>query len=121
MLFALSNLEANTQLLNSHSQSIAKLETQVGQIANALNQRREGKLPSQPVANPKVQFAYTDGATCNTTHEQAQAVTTLQSGRTIDNKISEENAVENDLPTNSNLSKGLGASIRVPDSVTPTL
>jgi hypothetical protein len=108
-------------LLNSHSQSIAKLEAQVGQIANTLNQRREGKLPSQPVANPKGQFAYTNGATCSATHEQAQAITTLRSGRTIDNKVSEENAVENELPTNPNLSKGLGASIRVPDSVTPTL
>ncbi|XP_062166979.1 uncharacterized protein LOC133873272 [Alnus glutinosa] len=46
VLTALGNLEANTQLLNSHSQSIAKLEGQVGQLANAFNQRKEGKLPS---------------------------------------------------------------------------
>jgi uncharacterized coiled-coil protein SlyX len=38
--------------VNSHSQSIAKLETQMGQIANTLNRREEGKLPSQPVMNP---------------------------------------------------------------------
>jgi hypothetical protein len=37
VLTALGNLEANTQLLNSHSQLIAKLEGQVGQLANALN------------------------------------------------------------------------------------
>jgi len=46
-------LEANTQMLNSHSPLIAKLKGQVGQLANALNQRREGKLPSQLVANPR--------------------------------------------------------------------
>jgi hypothetical protein len=39
--------------VNSHSQSIAKLEAQVGQIANTLNRREEGKLPSQLVLNPK--------------------------------------------------------------------
>jgi hypothetical protein len=42
-----------SQTVNLHSQSIAKLEAQVGQIANTLNRREEGKLPSQPVANPK--------------------------------------------------------------------
>jgi uncharacterized coiled-coil protein SlyX len=39
--------------VNSHSQSIAKLETQMGQMANTLNRREEGKLPSQPMMNPK--------------------------------------------------------------------
>jgi uncharacterized coiled-coil protein SlyX len=33
-------------------QSIAKLEVQMGQMANTLNKREEGTLPSQPVANP---------------------------------------------------------------------
>jgi hypothetical protein len=32
--------------VNSHSQSISKLETQMGQMANTLNRREEGKLPS---------------------------------------------------------------------------
>jgi hypothetical protein len=41
------------QTVNSHFQSIAKLEAQVGQIANSLNRREEGKLPSQLVVNPK--------------------------------------------------------------------
>ena len=33
-----------SQTVNLHSQSIAKLETQMGQLANALNMREEGKL-----------------------------------------------------------------------------
>ena len=47
--------------INSHSQSIAKLETQVGQIANTLN-RREGKLTSQPVVNPKGHYMVNEDA-----------------------------------------------------------
>jgi methyl-accepting chemotaxis protein len=35
-----------TQIVNLHSQSIAKLEAQVEQIANTLNRKEEGKLPS---------------------------------------------------------------------------
>jgi methyl-accepting chemotaxis protein len=35
-----------SQTVNSHSQSIAKLEIQVVQMANTLNRREEGKLPS---------------------------------------------------------------------------
>jgi uncharacterized coiled-coil protein SlyX len=39
------------QTVNSHSQPIAKFEAQMGQIANTLNKREEGTLPSQPMAN----------------------------------------------------------------------
>ncbi|CAN6458267.1 unnamed protein product [Victoria cruziana] len=42
------------QVLGSHSQSLQKLDQQVGQIAEALSHRRvEGSLPSQPLGNPK--------------------------------------------------------------------
>jgi hypothetical protein len=37
------------QIVNFHSQAIAKLEAQMGQIANTLNMREDGKLPSQLV------------------------------------------------------------------------
>jgi hypothetical protein len=37
VLIAHGNLEANTQMLHSHSQLISKLEGQVRQLANALN------------------------------------------------------------------------------------
>ena len=53
VLQALKGLEMNTQLLHSHTQSIAKLETQIGQLATAFSRREEGKLPSQPINNPK--------------------------------------------------------------------
>jgi len=39
-------------IVDSHSQSIAKLETQLGQLAIALGKKEEGKFPCQ---NPKDQ------------------------------------------------------------------
>jgi hypothetical protein len=35
-------------------QAIAKMEVQMGQMANHLSEREKGKLPSQPVPNPKL-------------------------------------------------------------------
>jgi hypothetical protein len=52
VLAILSRVDVNDQLLHSHSQSLAKIDAQLEQIANALN-REEGELPSQPMANPK--------------------------------------------------------------------
>jgi len=40
-------------IVDSHSQSIAKLETQLEQLAIAVGKREEGKLPSHPIENPK--------------------------------------------------------------------
>jgi hypothetical protein len=37
-----------------NTQAIAKMEVQIGQITNHLCEREKGKLPSQPVLNPKV-------------------------------------------------------------------
>ena len=58
VLKKLKKLKASTQLVHSHSQSIAKVETQIGQIANTLNRRDEGRLPSQPSVNPKNTFEW---------------------------------------------------------------
>ncbi|XP_059663658.1 uncharacterized protein LOC132309358 [Cornus florida] len=49
-------LEPTNQLVQSHSQSLAKLETQVGQLAQALNRREDGKILSQPVANQEAKI-----------------------------------------------------------------
>ncbi|KAF7844320.1 uncharacterized protein G2W53_001225 [Senna tora] len=76
VLSALKNLDHMRQLLDSYTQSIAKLETQVGQLANTIARRDEGKLPSFPMENPRGQ----------TYQEETKAVTTLRSGEIIDNK-----------------------------------
>ncbi|KAI5657919.1 hypothetical protein M9H77_26712 [Catharanthus roseus] len=71
-------LESMTQILDSHAQSIAKLETQIGQLTNAISRRDEGKLPSHPIENPKANY-----------YEQAKVVTTLRNGKLVDNKVGE--------------------------------
>ncbi|KAI5671344.1 hypothetical protein M9H77_11708 [Catharanthus roseus] len=65
-----------TQIIDSHTQSIAKLETQIGQLANAISRRDEGKLPSHPIENPRTNY-----------HEQVKAVITLRNGKLVDNKV----------------------------------
>ncbi|XP_021832887.1 uncharacterized protein LOC110772736 [Prunus avium] len=63
-----------SQLVLEKSQS--KFEVQLGQIATTLNklERAQGQFPSQIEANPR-------------NHEHVQAITTLRSGKVIDNKI----------------------------------
>jgi hypothetical protein len=70
----------NATIVNT--QDIAKMETQIGQIAS----HRE-EIPSQPVPNPKLQFH--EISSSNTVHgeEHVQAVVTLRSGRQVDNQV----------------------------------
>jgi hypothetical protein len=75
-----------SQTVNLHSQSIAKLETQVGQMANTLNRREEGKLPSQLVVNPKGLYMVNE----ETSHQHVQSITTLRSGKLVDNQVGDK-------------------------------
>jgi hypothetical protein len=75
-----------SQTVNSYSQSIAKLETQVGQMANILNRREEGKLPSQPVVNPKGIYMVNE----ETSHQHVQSITTLRSEKLVDNQVGDK-------------------------------
>src|SRR5438270_496725 len=54
--------------------SISKLEVQMGQMASTISQREQGRFPSQPDVNPRQ-------------HGKLKAITTLRSGRMIDNKV----------------------------------
>ncbi|KAI5683028.1 hypothetical protein M9H77_04256 [Catharanthus roseus] len=86
-------LESMTQILDSHTQSIAKLETQIGQLANAISRRDEGKLPSHPIENPRASY-----------HEQAKAVITIRNGKLLDNKVGKP---IKDSESNNNETKGI--------------
>ncbi|KAI5650055.1 hypothetical protein M9H77_36060 [Catharanthus roseus] len=86
-------LESMTQIIDSHTQSIAKLETQIGQLANAISRRDEGKLPSHPIENPRANY-----------HEQAKAVITIRNGKLVDNKVGEP---VKDSESNNNETKGI--------------
>ncbi|KAI5663754.1 hypothetical protein M9H77_23077 [Catharanthus roseus] len=78
VLSALKGLEVKTEILDSQTQSIAKLETQIGQLANAISSRDEGRLPSHPIENLRANY-----------HEKAKAVITLRNGKEVDNKVGE--------------------------------
>ena len=43
-------------MMNNHNRSINRLEVQIGQLANSLNERQKETLPSQPLPNPKNPF-----------------------------------------------------------------
>jgi hypothetical protein len=49
-----------------NTQVIAKLESQMGQIASHLGEREKGKFLDQPMPNPKRQLAV--GSSSNPTH-----------------------------------------------------
>ena len=83
VLQALKGLEEHTQILNSHTQSITKLETQIGQLATALSRREEGKLPSQPISNPVRSYKAESSTSPANFPEQAKVVMTLRSRRTL--------------------------------------
>ncbi|KAF6164169.1 hypothetical protein GIB67_010139 [Kingdonia uniflora] len=68
---------------NSTSQSISNLKTQIEQLANVLHERPPGTLPSQPVSNPKGP----PGFDSSSIPKQVNVITTLRSGRQIDNQI----------------------------------
>ena len=78
-------LSSQSQLVNSHSQSIAKLEAQVRQIANTLHRRKEGKLPSQLVTNPKRHYMVDANKASTSNLVQIHAITTLRRGRVFGN------------------------------------
>jgi hypothetical protein len=78
-------LEATT------SQAIQRLETQVEQMAKEMSERKRGEFPSQTIPNPRG-------------HEQVNAVTSLRSGKVIDNMVGTEKEIEAP-PTKATTSK----------------
>ncbi|XP_058217337.1 uncharacterized protein LOC131328408 [Rhododendron vialii] len=98
-------LEANTQTVNSHTQSISKIEAQMGQLANALSRREEGRLPSQPIGNLKGQYAIENAQVNDPYHEQAKAVVTLRNGRVLDTRPEGNKGTLEESVTNSKSSE----------------
>ncbi|VVA37498.1 PREDICTED: LOW QUALITY PROTEIN, partial [Prunus dulcis] len=75
--------QTTNSTLQQHSTALTKMETQLGQIADALSQREPGKFPSQPVILQRNQ-------------EQAKAVIILRSGKVINNGVGNEVTNESD-------------------------
>ena len=73
-------------MMNNHNQAINRLEVQISQLTNSLNERQKGTLLSQSLPNPKNPFPINEAEDiiskqCNTVH-------ILRSGKQVDNKIS---------------------------------
>ena len=71
--------ELNNEFMESVThQAMSKMERQIGQLANHLEEREKGKFPSQLVPNPKGQFVV--GSSPFSTHgqEHMHAITTLR-------------------------------------------
>ena len=83
-------MQTTGQLLNSNSQAIARLETQVGQLASTVNEREWGKLPSQPEPNLRTQNSNPPQG------NQVNAIHTLRSRKQVDNKV-ETSDIEEDI------------------------
>jgi hypothetical protein len=83
----------NATMVNT--QAIAKMETQIGQIVNHLGEREKGKLPSQPLPNPRLQFQWGSSSNAVQGQEHVQAIVSLRLGRQVDNQVvlPEENLV----------------------------
>jgi hypothetical protein len=59
----------------------------MGQMANTLNKKEDRTLLSQLAANPKGHYMV-EGDTSH--HQQVFAITTLQSGKRVDNHVQEK-------------------------------
>jgi hypothetical protein len=105
------------QTVNSHSQSIAKLETQMGQMANTLNRREEGKLPSQLVMNPKGLYMVNE----ETSHQHVQSITTLRSGKLVDNQVGNKRDEHKEVPETLQNDKGKQVITETSTSADPSL
>ncbi|XP_062166982.1 uncharacterized protein LOC133873275 [Alnus glutinosa] len=104
-------------IVNSHSQSIAKLKGQMGKMANTLNKREERTLPSQPVANPKGHYMVEGGTS---QHQQVLAITTLRSGRRVYNHVQEKEDEQSATPQNLQKEKGKQKRTEASSSFAPT-
>jgi uncharacterized coiled-coil protein SlyX len=102
--------------VNSHSQSIAKLETQMEQMANTLNRREEGKLPSQLVMNPKELYMVNE----ETPHQHVQSITTLRSGKLVDNQVGDKKDVHTKISETRQNDKGKQVLTETSTSVDPS-
>ena len=89
----------------------------MGQLAQTVGRRDEGKLPSQPANNPRGQYGVKSSNANNHYHEQAKAVTTLRSGKEVDNRVERER--EEEIIRSSSKGKALAISVPQGDSSIP--
>ena len=97
-------MDLNYQKTESNSKSIAALEKQIGQLAEQLSRREDGKLPSQNTINPTHQ---------RPNNEHVNEVITLRSGKKVSHGVEDSGVhdtvipiITNDLVLENELSAG---------------
>ncbi|KAM6553764.1 hypothetical protein CsatB_014526 [Cannabis sativa] len=73
-------MQTTQQDLHTSSQSMLRLETQIGQLATVVAEREKGTLPSQPIPNPKSQYEVSTSRPI----EEANSISILRSGKIIE-------------------------------------
>ena len=63
---SIQEIKSSTHL---NTQAISKLENQVGQLATQVGEREKGKFASQPIPNPKGQYAINGSSNSAHAHE----------------------------------------------------
>ena len=72
--------------MNSHNQTINRLEVHISQLTDSLNKRQKGALPSQPLPNQKNSFPIHEAE--DITLKQCNTVHILRSEKQVDNQVS---------------------------------
>jgi hypothetical protein len=88
----------------------------MGEMANTLNRREEGKLPSQPVMNPKGLYMVNE----ETPHQHVQSITTLRSGKLVDNQVGNKKDVHTEISETWQNDKGKQVLTETSTSVDPS-
>jgi len=71
--------------MNNYHQAIKRLKVQIGQLANSLNKRQKGTLPSQPLPYPKNPFPIYEAEDIGP--QQCNTAYILRSGKQVDNQV----------------------------------
>ena len=66
---------------------VGDLKTQISKLTTALAIQERAKFPSQPVANPRGKAWVIEGREPSEKLEELKSITTLRSGKIIDNTI----------------------------------
>ena len=90
----------------------------MGQLAQSVGRRDEGKLPSQPVNNPRGQYGVESSNANDHFQEQAKAITTLRSGKEVNYKV--EYQKDDELVRSPNKGKAPVVNLSKGDSSPPS-
>jgi hypothetical protein len=85
-------------------------------MANTLNRREEGELPSQPVMNPKGLYMIDE----ETSHQHVQSITTLRSGKLVDNQVGKKKEKHTEVPETLQNDKGKQVTTETSTSTDPS-